>query len=60
METIYIILTIVAILAGYMIHIYMKSKRFWQLIHTFKGDKTLPIIGNIHQFSNNSVGKKIC
>ncbi|XP_077295341.1 cytochrome P450 4C1-like [Arctopsyche grandis] len=54
-DTIYVILSIITIIAGYAIHIHIKNKRFWKLIYEFRGDDLYPIIGNAQWFTGNSV-----
>lgn len=56
-DDIYIIVFLVSILAGYAAHVYMKNRRFWELMSAFNGDPTIPFFGNAHQFPSDSVGE---
>lgn len=57
-DNIYVLLSIITIIVGYTLHIYIKNKRFWKLIYEFRGDDLWPIIGNAQWFTGNSVGEQ--
>lgn len=50
----YIILIVVILL---LVNVFKKSRRFWKLVNEFEGDKTLPFIGNTHQFPLSTSGE---